>query len=97
MAAYATAAGKPSNAFDLGRFAPQEVELWPENWRAWALFSEMGGQWRMSSMGGPMSLDYTPLFMRMNRMGLTDDEFDDLFVDVRVLESAALEQMRNNG
>ena len=45
-------------------------------------------------MGGPTALDYTPLFMRMDRMGLSDDDWNDLFRDVRVIEAAALEAMQ---
>lgn len=56
----------------------------------------MSGQWRMNPMGGPVAMDYTPLFLRMERMGLTDDEWTDLFHDVRACEGAALEQIRNN-
>lgn len=78
-------------------FAPEDyddepVEVWPENWPAWGLFCEMSGQWRQS-MGGPTALDYTPLFMRMDRMGLTDQAWQDLFADVRTIEHAALAQM----
>lgn len=67
--------------------------MWPENWQAWTTFVQMSGQWR-SGFGGLYALDYTPLFMRMERMRLDDNAWDDLFQDVRVLEAAALEQMR---
>lgn len=32
----------------------------------------------------------------MERLGLSDDEWNDLFADIRVMEAAALEQMRDN-
>lgn len=54
----------------------------------------MSGQWRTRADGAAYALDYTPLFMRMDRMSLEPDEWDELFQDVRVLESAALEQSR---
>jgi len=73
------------------------VALWPENWPAWLLFSEMRGQWRTAPMGGALALDYTPLFLRMQRLGLTDPEWEELYQDVRALEAAALEQMKKNG
>ncbi len=41
-------------------------------------------------------MDYGVLFMRMERMRLSDEEWDHLYLDMRVLESAALEQMRMN-
>lgn len=46
--------------------------------------------------GTRVALDYTPLFMRMDRMRLGDDEWEELFQDFRILESAALQQMRDN-
>lgn len=75
-------------------FNPQ-VDLWPENWKSWTLFAEMFGQWR-AGMGGKYAMDYTPLFMRMERMRLPDGEWEVIYTDIRVLESAALEQMRAN-
>ena len=68
------------------------VEVWPENWPAWALWCEMSGQWRVG-MNGPTALDYGPLFARMDRMRLDDEAWHDLFADIRVIEAAALEQM----
>ena len=46
--------------------------------------------------GTPVALDYGPLFARMDRMRLADDDWEDLFDDVRVLERAALDQMQDN-
>lgn len=42
---------------------------------------------------GPYALDYTPLFMRMDRLGLSRDEWEDCFQDVRLIERTALEEM----
>lgn len=56
----------------------------------------MRGQWRTAPMGGALALDYTPLFLRMQRLGLTDPEWEELYQDVRALEAAALEQMKQN-
>ena len=53
----------------------------------------MSGQWRYS-FGGKEALDYTPLFMRMDRMGLDDKAWNELFHDIRHIESAAIEKMR---
>jgi len=96
-AAFAASASGPKNGFDIGHlYAQQDVEVWPENWPAWSLFSEMSGQWRMSPMRGPIALDYTPLFARMARLGLTDEQWEQRFADVRVIEAAALEQIRQD-
>lgn len=57
----------------------------------------MGTQWRAAGLSGQRyALDYVPLFARMDRMGLTPDDWEQTFDDVRVLESAAIEQMRDN-
>lgn len=73
------------------------MEVWPENWEAWRLFCEFSGQWRTAGMNGiRFALDYTPLFLRMDHLGLSDEEWNDLFADVRAMEAAALEQMAEN-
>ena len=73
------------------------VEVWPENWPSWRLFCELSGQWRRAGMNASLiALDYTPLFMRMEKLGLSDEDWNALFDDVRALESAALQQMRDN-
>lgn len=73
--------------------AQQAVEVWPENWPAWVLFCEMETQWRVGP-GGATGLDYTPLFARMDRLGLTGPEWEQRFADIREIEAAALVQMR---
>lgn len=78
-------------------FEEEAVELWPENWPAWSLFCELSGQWRVSSMGGPVALDYTAVFARMDRLRLDDAAWHDLFADLRVIEAAALKQMQSQG
>lgn len=59
------------------------------------LFVQMSGQWR-AGFNGPMALDYTPLFMRMDRLRLDDRAWEELFYDVRVIEAAALDEMKAN-
>jgi hypothetical protein len=66
------------------------VECWPENWPAFQLLASIGRQWRTGGMGGFIALDYNVLFHRMDRMKLADDEYEQLFRDVQVMESAAL-------
>lgn len=50
----------------------------------------MSGQWRVG-FGGPFALDYSTLFARMERLRLDDDDWEQRFQDVRVLEAAALD------
>lgn len=45
-------------------------------------------------MGGREALDYGPLFTLMDRMRLSDDDWQQMFADIRVIEHAALERMR---
>lgn len=56
----------------------------------------MSGQWRLGGLGGKYAMDYTPLFLRMERMRLSDAEWEALYLDVRVLEAAALEALYPN-
>lgn len=48
-------------------------------------------------MSGPVALDYTALFMRMSMMDLSPQDRELLFQDIRVMETEALQQMKNNG
>lgn len=82
------------DGFDESDYEAEVFEIWPDCWPAWQLFMELSGQWRFSGMGGCTALDYTPLFMRMDRMGLCDEAWNNLFFDIRVIERAALEAMQ---
>lgn len=53
-----------------------------------------GGQWRYD-MSGPRALDYGPLFVLMDRLGLSAPDWDQMFDDIRAIERAALEKMRS--
>lgn len=73
-------------------FAGEDVEVWPENERAYFLFGEIRTQWRVGAMG-PTGLDYGVLFQKMDRMKLDPDEYDELEADIRVMEFEALAAM----
>jgi hypothetical protein len=73
-------------------FAGADVEVWPENERAYFLFSDLRTQWRMG-MGGPYGLDYTVLYAKLDRMRLEPDDRDQLEDDIRTMEFAALGAM----
>ena len=82
-------------------FAPEDyeddaVEVWPENWHVWALFCRVSTQWRTGGMGGYIGLDYTPIFKVMDMDGLTGQDWQNAFDDLRAIEAAALEQIRMN-
>lgn len=69
--------------------AHEDYEVWPENMPAIHLFSSLSTQWR-HGMNGPTGLDYNVLFSRMDRMKLSERDYDWLFDDVRVIEREAL-------
>ena len=47
-------------------------------------------------MAGFTGLDYASVYPLIDRMQLDPREWDELFDDVRAMEAAALEQMREN-
>jgi hypothetical protein len=71
----------------------EALEVLPENWPTWKLFAEFNGQWRVG-FGGAFALDYTPLFMRMEKLGLSDADWEHTFADIRLMEAAALDEMK---
>lgn len=50
----------------------------------------MSGQWRIAPSGSVMALDYGPLYARMERMRLDDDDWEELFANFTVIEAAAI-------
>lgn len=71
----------------------QRLELFEENAQAYQLFLYMQTQWRVS-MGGPLGLDYSVAMRKMDRMKLSEAEYDWLEADLRLMEFAALDAMR---
>lgn len=69
--------------------AAREYEVWPENMAAINLFSTLSTQWIVGT-GGIVGLNYIPLFTRMDRMKLTEQEYEWMFDDIRLIESEAL-------
>jgi hypothetical protein len=55
----------------------------------------VSGQWR-AGFHGRYALDYTPLFMRMERLRLDDAEWETMFSDVRLIERTVLEVTNEN-
>ena len=70
-------------------FEDDPVEVWPENYAAFDLFSMLSTQWRMG-MNGPVGLDYMPMFAMMNRMNLSEQAYHWMFGDMRIIEAEAL-------
>jgi hypothetical protein len=71
----------------------EQFGVFTDCWLAARTFAQMGTQWRVG-MNGPTGLDFNVLYKRMDRMGLTPEEYDQLESDVSVMESAALDTMQ---
>lgn len=71
-------------------FGNEAFEIWPENEESILLFSSLSTQWRVG-FNGPTGFDYNVLFTRMERMQLSDQKYEQLFQDIRVIESEALQ------
>lgn len=69
------------------------IEIWPENWEAVKLFDFLGTQWRVGA-NGATGLDYNILYHKMDRMGLSAEEFERMEGDIRAMELVALKAMR---
>lgn len=73
-------------------YAHEVVTYWPDTEAAVMLFSSVATQWR-GGIEGRIGLDYCAVYPLMDRMRLAPDDWDALFLDLRVLENAALETM----
>lgn len=71
------------------------MEVWPENWPAWSLFCQVSTQWRVG-MSGPTGLDYSAVYPLLDRAAKDQQEWDEMFSDIQVMEGAALKQMSEN-
>lgn len=81
--------------FSAADYGFDSVDVWPENWPAWVLFADLSTQWRVG-FNGMTGLDYTPLMRLLDREHPDANDWRQTFDDVRHLEAAALDQMREN-
>lgn len=70
-----------------------EFAVWPENDRSVRMFFDIGTQWR-TGPGGAIGLDYNVLLALCDRRGIVGDEFEQMLLDIGVLESAAMATMK---
>ena len=76
---------------------PDTVEVWEENWPALMFFMDYcSTQWR-HGMNGPTGLCYEAVLPSLRTLRLPREEFDDMFVCIRILERGALDAMRKEG
>lgn len=69
------------------------MEIWPEQEPTVAVFSAMLTQWRVGA-AGPTGLDYAALPAVMGMMSVPDADRPDVFAGVRIMERAALQELR---
>ena len=64
------------------------MDLWPDNWPALNLYLKVNSQWR-TGFNGPVALDYNVVLHLIDRMRLSDADYDDLLGSMRVIEKTA--------
>lgn len=85
--------------FSAADYDLEEVDVWPENWKAWTLFCRVSTQWRIVSGlagAGYTGLDYPAVYPLLDQIAIDKQEWMELFEDVQVLESAALARISEN-
>ena len=80
------------NAFGFTRDDFDDVEVWPENWPVFHLFSKLSTQWT-AGVTGPIGLRYDVVFQLLDRMSLESSEWWHMFDDLRTMEQEARETM----
>jgi hypothetical protein len=73
----------------------ETVYVWPDNLLAVNTFTAMSTQWRVGAMGAT-GLDYNALPTVMKMIGVPVKNRSEVFEDVRTMEDAALQLMRDS-
>lgn len=69
--------------------------MWPDNERAYGVFQQVGTRWRFPAMGSvPYGLDWPAIYPILDRLGLSNDEREELERELMVMERSATETMR---
>ena len=74
-------------------YASDMPALWPENVRTVEVFSMLGTQWA-TGMNGATGLRYEAIPVVLRLAGIPRADHPDLFAGLRIMERAALEEMR---
>ncbi|GAB2472195.1 hypothetical protein GCM10027082_24640 [Comamonas humi] len=90
-----TEAEARSEGFELEDYETEVLEVWPDNERALAIFDNVGTRWLFPSMGGsPIGLRWEAIYPLMDRLNLSNDDWNSLHDDLMVMEVEALKTMR---
>lgn len=72
-----------------------ELEVWPDNEQAMQLFRKVGTCWMHPAMGGtPYGIRWEAIYPLMDRLGLDNAGWTDLHESLQVLETSAVDTMR---
>lgn len=77
----------------LADYELDDVEVWPDCMPAIRVFYMMSTQWRVG-MCGPTGLEYSVVPMILKSAGIKKKDRERVFADVRIMERAALDEMR---
>lgn len=69
-----------------------ETIIWPENYQTYLVFNSMSTQWRVG-FNGRAGLDYNVLNYIWQQMKVPEDERDEVFYLLQVMEAEALRVM----
>lgn len=69
--------------------------MWPDNERALAIFERVGSRWNYHPAGGtPYGLRWESIYPLMDSLELTPAEWNELLDELAVMESVAVNTMR---
>jgi hypothetical protein len=88
-----TEAELKDTGFTPADYEVENFEVWPENMGPISLFTTLQTQLRSWGSGGVMGFDYNVYFARMDRMKLSEQEYEWMFDDIRNIESEALKAL----
>jgi hypothetical protein len=74
-------------------FGPEWVEVWEDNWVTVQLFGSLSTQWNVGP-GGVVGLRYETFPVVRACFNVDDEDWPDIFHDLRVMEAAAVELLR---
>jgi hypothetical protein len=90
LAAFGLVASEP-----LGDDQP-DFEVWPDCWDSVHLFVLLSTQWRLSPEGHLLGLDYAAIPPVLELLEVAREQRGELFADLRVMEQAALKELRKH-
>lgn len=57
------------------------------------MFQRIGSRWVFGGMGGVAGIRWEAVYPLMDRLGLSNEEWDDLLGDLEIMEQAAMKVM----